>query len=90
MRGTKKKKSIEVHHAVVHEGWDKNGKQVSLRAPKVIMTTKKTAEFWKEFQALTANRYSLEDTQVVTNSDGGLGYNEEKFQEVFYNPNIQY
>ena len=83
VRGTQKKKSMEVHHAVVHEGWNKSGKRVSLREPKVIMTTKKTAEFWKEVQALTANRYSLEDTQVVTNSDGGLGYTAEKFQEVF-------
>ncbi|MEQ6378663.1 ISLre2 family transposase [Bacillaceae bacterium S4-13-56] len=83
VRGTQKKKSLEVRHAVVHEGWDKNGKRVSLRNPKVIMTTQPTAEFWKEVQSFTAHQYSLEDTQIVTNSDGGAGYTAEKFQEAF-------
>jgi len=83
VRGTEKRKSHEVHHAILYEGWDKNGKRVSLRNPKVIMTTQPTADFWKEVQAFTANQYSLEKTQVVTNSDGGLGYTAEKFQETF-------
>lgn len=83
VRGTEKKKSLEVRHAVVHEGWDKNGKRVSLRELKVIMTTQPTAEFWKEVQAFTAHQYSLEDTQIVSNSDGGGGYTAEKFQEAF-------
>lgn len=47
------------------------------------MTTQLTEHFWKEVQALTAHRYSLEKTQVVTNSDGGTGYTAEKFQEAF-------
>lgn len=83
VRGTQKKKSLEVRHAVVHEGWDKNGKRVSLREPKVIMTTQPTAVFWKEVQAFTAHQYSLEGTQIVSNSDGGAGYTAEKFQEAF-------
>ncbi|WP_186313275.1 UPF0236 family transposase-like protein, partial [Staphylococcus epidermidis] len=40
-------------------------------------------DFWKEVQAYTANHYSLENTQVVTNSDGGPGYTAERFQEAF-------
>ncbi|MEI3602593.1 ISLre2 family transposase [Oceanobacillus sp. SE10311] len=83
IRGTEKKKSHEVSHAIVYEGWDKSGERVSLRNQKVIMTTKPTSEFWKELQALTANHYSLEKTQIVTNSDGGAGYTAEKFQEAF-------
>lgn len=83
VRGTEKKKSHEVHHAIIHEGWDKNGKRVSLRNPKVIMTTQATEGFWKEVQAFTAHHYSLEDTQIVSNSDGGAGYTAEKFQEAF-------
>lgn len=83
VRGTEKKKSHEVSHAIVYEGWDKSGKRVSLRNQKVLMTTKSTSEFWKEVQVLTANHYSLEKTQVVTNSDGGAGYTAEKFQEAF-------
>lgn len=83
VRGTEKKKSHEVSHAILYEGWDKNGQRISLRNPKVIMTTQPTANFWKEVQALTAHEYSLEKTQVVTNSDGGAGYTAEKFQEAF-------
>ncbi len=37
------------------------------------MTTEPTDQFWKEVQAFTAHEYSLEKTQVVTNSDGGAG-----------------
>ncbi|MFD1347551.1 ISLre2 family transposase, partial [Oceanobacillus caeni] len=75
--------SHEVHHAIIHEGWSKNGKRISLKNPQVIMTTKPTNDFWKEVQAYTANHYSLENTQVVTNSDGGPGYTAERFQEAF-------
>ena len=83
VRGTEKKKSMEVHHAIVYEGWDMNGKRVSLRQPKVIMTTESTDTFWKEVQAFTAHHYSLENAQIFTNSDGGKGYTAEKFQEAF-------
>ncbi|MCR1836127.1 ISLre2 family transposase [Oceanobacillus caeni] len=83
VRGTKEKTSHEVHHAIIHEGWSKNGKRISLRNPQVIMTTKPTNDFWKEVQAFTASHYSLENTQVVTNSDGGPGYTAERFQEAF-------
>src|SRR5699024_5916177 len=39
VRGTEKKKSHEVSHAILYEGWDKCGNRVSLRDQKVIMTT---------------------------------------------------
>jgi len=83
VRGTEKKKRHEVSHAIIYEGWEKNGKRVSLVEPKVILTTQPTVQFWKEVQAFTAHEYSLEKTQVVTNSDGGSGYTAEHFQEAF-------
>jgi len=83
VRGVEKKKHIEVSHAIIYEGWDKNGDRVSLQNPKVIMTTKATDDFWKEVQTVAAHEYSLEETQVVSNSDGGSGYSAEKFQEAF-------
>lgn len=39
VRDLKKKKHIEVSHAILYEGWDKNGDRVSLRNPTVIMST---------------------------------------------------
>jgi len=83
VRDLKKKKHIEVSHAIMYEGWDKNGKRVSLRNPKVIMITKVTEDFWNEVQALAAHEYSLENTQVVSSSDGGSTYSAEKFRQAF-------
>jgi len=87
VRATKKKKHIEVCHGIMYEGWDKNGKRVSLRNPKYIMTTQPAEGFWQEFQASAAHHYSLENTQVVGNGDGGTGYGAEKFQEAFSQSN---
>ena len=83
VRSLKKKKHIEVSHAIMYEGWDKNGKRVSLRNPTVLMTTKGTDDFWKEVQTIAAHEYSLEQAQVVSNSDGGPGYSAEKFKQAF-------
>src|SRR5690625_4149576 len=83
VRGLKKKKHIEISHAILYEGWDKNGKRISLRNPKVLMTTKETDDFWKEVQMIAAHEYSLEQTQIVSNSDGGPGYSAEKFKQSF-------
>ena len=89
VRSTVKKKSHEVRHAITYEGWDKNGKRVSLRNPKVIMTTQPMEAFWKEVQTFTAHHYTLDHTQVVTNSDGGAGYTADKFQEAFSQSNYK-
>ncbi|KXT21917.1 hypothetical protein UZ35_01585 [Heyndrickxia coagulans] len=62
---------MEVHHAILYEGWETNGKRVSLRQPTVIMTTEDIQTFWDEVQATAANTYSLEKAHVITNSDGG-------------------
>ena len=83
VRGTKKRKHHEVYHGITYEGWSKNGKRVSLINPQVMLTTQGVNEFWKEVQASSTSKYSLEGTQVVTNSDGGSGYAAERFQEAF-------
>ena len=83
VRSTKKGKKLEIHHAITYEGWEKNGERVSLKAPKTILTTQSISKFWEEVQTLTAFEYSLENTRVITNSDGGNGYTAEKFQTAF-------
>ncbi len=87
VRDLKKKKHIEVSHAILYEGWDKNGDRVSLRNPTVIMSTQSIDSFWKEVQTIVANEYSLEETQIVSNSDGGPGYSVERFKEAFSQSN---
>lgn len=89
VRSTAKKKSHEVRHAIMYEGWDKNGKRVSLRHPKVIMTTQPMDDFWNEIQSFAAHHYTLDHTQIVTNSDGGAGYTADKFQEAFSQSHYQ-
>lgn len=83
VRDLKKKKHTEVSHAIFYEGWDMNGDRVSLRNPTAIMTTKPVEEFWNEVQAIAAHKYSLDEAQIVSNSDGGAGYSAEKFQQTF-------
>lgn len=83
VRSTKKGKNIEVRHAITYEGWEKNGKRVSLVKPRIILTTQRSPKFWDEVQSLTANEYSLVKTKIITNSDGGKGYTAEKFREAF-------
>lgn len=67
----------------MYEDWVQNGKRVSLKEPKVIMTKNKISDFWKEVQALASNHYSLEQAQVIKNSDGGKRYTAERFQDAF-------
>src|SRR5699024_8463258 len=83
VRGTKKRKHHVVYHGITYEGWSKYGKRVSLINPQVMLTTQGVNEFWKEVQASSTSKYSLEGTQVVTNSDGGSGYAAERVQEAF-------
>ncbi len=83
IRSTQKRKSREVYHGIMYEGWELNGERASLKQPTVIMTTKGNEAFWKEVQSIGAQKYSLEDTQIVANSDGGSGYRAEKFRTAF-------
>lgn len=83
VRSTEKKKNIEIRHAITYEGWNKNGKRVFLKKPRTILTTQPISKFWGEVQTLTANEYSLQNTRIITNSDGGNGYTAEKFQTAF-------
>ena len=83
VRSTQKKKNIEIHHAITYEGWEKNGERVSLKSPRTILTTQPISTFWDEVQTLTAHEYALQNTKVITNSDGGKGYTADKFQTAF-------
>src|SRR5690625_1197031 len=83
VRSLEKKKHIEVSHGILYEGWNLNGKRVSLENQTVIMTTQPIDQFWAEIQTVAAHRYSLENTQIVSNSDGGAGYAAERFQSAF-------
>lgn len=88
VRGLEKKKHIEVSHGILYEGWNVNGKRVSLKNQQVIMTTQPIDHFWDEVQTVAAHEYSLENTQIVSNSDGGAGYSADRFQSAFSQSNL--
>lgn len=83
VRGLEKRKHVEVRHCIFYEGWKENGTRVSLDAPYTIMSTESVQNFWQNVQAQAAHRYTLTNTRVITNSDGGAGYTAEHFQEAF-------
>lgn len=88
IRGLEKKKHIEVSHGILYEGWNVNGKRVSLKNQQVVMTTQLIDHFWDEVQTIAAHEYSLENTQIVSNSDGGAGYSADRFQSAFSQSNL--
>src|SRR5690625_25959 len=83
VRDLKKKKHIEVSDGIMYEGWHKNGDRISLKQPKLILTTKPIDQFWREIQALSACEYNLKQTQIVSNSDGDSKYSYERFKEAY-------
>src|SRR5690625_2374730 len=88
VRDVKKKKHIEISHGIMYEGWLKSGKRVSLKNPKVIMTTKSVDEFWVEMKDFSANEYDIEDTEVLSNSavsagDAAYGYSDNLAQCIY-------
>lgn len=83
VRGLKKRQHIEIKHFILYEGWVKNGKRRLLKQPYAVMTSKGLDTFWEQVGAVVEQRYRLWQTQVVANSDGGVGYNEAHFKDVF-------
>lgn len=83
VRGLKKHQQIEVKHFILYEGWVQNGKRRRLKAPYAVMTSRGVDTFWAQAQAAVEQRYRFTQTQVVANSDGGPGYGESHFKDVF-------
>ncbi|BBN98284.1 ISLre2 family transposase [Sporolactobacillus terrae] len=83
VRGLKKRQHIEIKHFILYEGWVKNGKRRLLKEPYAVMTSKGLDTFWEQVGAAVEQRYRLWQTQVVANSDGGVGYDEAHFKDAF-------
>lgn len=64
------KKGKENAIAVVHEGWEKNGKRVSLRNKQYYLH-EGGGDFWEGFGEFLTERYEIdEQTWLVVNGDG--------------------
>jgi hypothetical protein len=65
-----KKRGMENAIAVVHEGWEKNGKRVQLKNKQHYLHTG-NGNFWEGFGDFLAERYEIdENTWFVVNGDG--------------------
>jgi len=65
-----KKKGKEHAIAVVHEGWEKNGKRVQLKNKQHYLH-EDGGDFWEGFGAFLTQRYEIdEQTWLVVNGDG--------------------
>jgi Uncharacterised protein family (UPF0236) len=79
IRGQKKKK-LEIHRFQVHEGSKKQGNRTELiNCHSVGSMNRKKAV--KETLLYIESTYDLSQTIVITNSDGGSGYEKEVFDE---------
>lgn len=81
-----KKRGKENAIAVVHEGWVKNGKRVSLKH-KQYYQHKDGGEFWEGFGDFLVERYEIdENTWLVVNGDGApwIGECESYFHQCIY------
>ena len=81
-----KKRGMEHAIAVVHEGWEKNGKRVRLKHKQHYLHTG-GGDFWEGFGDFLVERYEIdENTWLVVNGDGAawIGECESYFHQCLY------
>jgi hypothetical protein len=81
-----KKRGMENAIAVVHEGWEKNGKRVRLKHKQHYLHTG-GGDFWEGFGDFLMKRYEVdENTWLVVNGDGAawIGECESYFHQCLY------
>ncbi|GCL72052.1 hypothetical protein PN4B1_19690 [Paenibacillus naphthalenovorans] len=81
-----KRRGMENAIAVVHEGWEKNGKRVELKNKQYYLHTT-SGDFWEGFGDFLVERYEIdENTWLVVNGDGAawIGESESYFHQCLY------
>lgn len=80
-KATKKKRG-EIHRNQIAEGVEKNGKRTRLIGAHYFSSTESAADAWTLVQNYLFLHYDLSNTVVISNSDGGLGYEFSQFNEI--------
>lgn len=73
------KKKEEIHRIQIAEGIERNGKRTRLIGTHYFSSTNNTEEAWTLVQNYLYLRYDLSEILVISNSDGGSGYEFQKF-----------
>src|SRR5699024_7558522 len=78
----REKKRPELHRVQIHEGVILNKKRPELKNPLMFESTDSSKKAFERAGKWIEKEYDLRDTVVISNSDGGSGYEEAKFEAV--------
>ena len=80
----KEEKRPEIHRVQFHEGVEYKGKQKRpvLIHSKMFESTVSSKEAFKRASLWLESIYNIRDTIVISNSDGGSGYEKDKFDQI--------
>lgn len=82
--GSKEKgKHIELHRIIVHEGVETISGRSRLISPITLVSFKSSEDVFRQLDQLLQAKYKLKNAMVITNSDGGKGYEPDRFKELF-------
>jgi Uncharacterised protein family (UPF0236) len=71
LQRTERERNLEVRVGIAHEGWQRVAEnEYELKKKQVHFETRAGSQFWEGFSARLAERYDLEDTEVVVGGDG--------------------
>lgn len=71
---------LTLHRLLIHEGLDRRKKRTRLIHPFCFVSTQSSAEAFRQLSHYLNHHYQLKQTLVISNSDGGSGYEADKFE----------
>lgn len=81
LKGAKEKRP-ELHRVQIHEGVVMDRKRPKLINPLLFESTESSRKAFERAGKWLEKEYDLRDTIVISNSDGGSGYEKDKFEEI--------
>lgn len=72
----------EIHRVVIHEGVKQHKKRTSLINPMCFSSVESSTHAFEQAAQYLNETYQLKETIVVSNSDGGSGYEASKFEMI--------
>ena len=81
LKGSKEKRP-ELHRVQIHEGVIMNRKRPELKNPLLFESTESSRKAFERAGKWLEKEYDLRNTIVISNSDGGSGYERDKFDAI--------
>ena len=78
----REEKRPELHRVQIHEGVILNNKRPELKNPLMFESTESSQKAFERAEKWIEKEYDLRNTIVISNSDGGSGYEESKFDAI--------